>query len=403
MPQKPELVCPAGDKEKLHMAVLYGADAVYVGGSSFSLRAAADNFTWPDLVQATGFAHKNNVRIYVAANIYAYNRHLDDLRQYFYDLATINIDAVIVSDPGVLSLAREAAPGVDLHLSTQANCTNVAAASFWQEQGIKRIILARELAIAEAAEFAPLVETEVFIHGAMCMAYSGRCFLSSYLTGRSANLGDCAHPCRWNYLLKEAKCREGLYPVEEDENGTYIFNSRDLCLIDCLPELMRARITAYKIEGRMKSAYYVANVTRIYREAIDYYCRHGPAAPADPLWREELLKVSNRGYCEGFAHGYNDGMGYYQDNRSLRQYDFAGVVLAWQDGKAYIEQRNHIAIGDELDIITPHEGVVTLWVTELWDEAGQPVTALPHPKMKAYLACSQPLPAGAIIRRKVTV
>ena len=271
--KKPELVAPAGDLEKLRIAIEFGADAVYIGGEGFNLRMGAPSLTLQEIREATDWVHKRGKKIYIALNIYARNYHISGIRSYLARLAEIPVDAVIVSDPGILLAVREIAPHIPVHLSTQANTTNTKSAEFWYRQGVKRIVLARELTLGEIHEITndSQIETEVFVHGAMCMSYSGRCLLSGFMANRHANLGDCSHSCRWNYVLKEEKRPNESYPIAEDESGTFILSSKDLCMIQYVPELFHAGITAWKIEGRMKSPYYVAAVTRVYREALDRY------------------------------------------------------------------------------------------------------------------------------------
>lgn len=416
MRKKPELLAPAGDMEKLKMAVLYGADAVYLGGE-FSLRARSGNFSADELAEAVDYAHSHGVKVYLTANIYAAEGQMDGLRDWLVRAAAVGVDAFIISDPGVFALAGECAPQVARHISTQASCTNSSAVRFWQQQGAERVILAREVTLAECGEIAQKTdaELEIFIHGAMCVSYSGRCLLSSFLTQRSGNQGDCAQPCRWQYRLEEAK-RPGAYmPIEEDEHGTYIMNSKDLCLIELLPEILQAGVSSLKIEGRMKSAYYVANVTRIYRQALDecwraWQAAETPTAEAcrreyrfDSEWAEELRRVSHRQYFTGFALGQPNAGGFvYDSSYGCRGYDFAGIVLAYDAElqRVQIEQRNHLALGDAVEIITPHDGVKHLTLDAIWSEDGEPREKLPHPREIAWLACDVPLEAGSILRRQ---
>ena len=401
---KPELAAPAGDLEKLKTAVLFGADAVYAGGQNFSLRAAATNFTEAEMAEGIAFAHKYNKKLYVTVNIYAHDKHLQKLPAYLQSLQEMGVDALIISDPGIFQIARETVPQMPVHISTQANCTNTSAAVFWQKLGAKRIVLARELSIAESAQIAKNaeIELEMFVHGAMCMAISGRCLLSSFMAKRGANLGDCAQPCRWEYHLEEKK-REGSYfPIEEDRWGSYIFNSKDLCLIEYLPQIMMAGIKALKIEGRMKSAYYVANIVRIYRQAIDACWNDPEGYFVKNKWKEELSKVSHRQYTTGFATGELDSEAYvYDTGYSFRGYDFAGVVLGYEEAnkRILIEQRNHLALGDEIEIISPFQEIYTTKITAIWDTEGNPREKLPHPKEKAYIACEKSFTQGSIIRR----
>ncbi len=328
--KKPELVAPAGDIEKLKTAIEYGADAVYAGGEGFNLRMGASNLTLPEIREATDWVHERGRKIYIALNIFARNYHTSGIRSYLERLAEIPIDAVIVSDPGIFLTVREIAPHIPIHLSTQANTTNIKSVEFWQQHGVKRVVLARELTLGEIKEITDNshTETEVFIHGAMCMSYSGRCLLSSFMTNRHANLGDCSHSCRWQYVLKEEKRPNETYPIVEDESGTFILSSRDLCMIQYIPELAHAGVSAWKIEGRMKSPYYVAAVTRVYREALDRYFADPPTYIYEPRWLSELEKVSHREYGAGFFFG---NRGYqsqttHTGNFSATEYDYLGMI-----------------------------------------------------------------------------
>ena len=333
---KLELLIPAGNREKLEVAIAYGADAVYFGSREFSLRHRAGNFSLAETAAAIAYCRKHDVKAYLAVNLLPYNADISALRNYLKGLQAIPPDALIVGDPGVITLCRECLPGVSLHLSTQANTLNYLAASFWQNNGVCRINLARELSLSDIAEVVrrvPGVEFEVFVHGAMCMAYSGRCLLSAVLTGRHANRGDCAQPCRWSYGLQEETRPGEFMALEEDQRGSYIFNAKDLCLIARLPELQAAGVHSLKIEGRMKSAYYVAVVTRVYRQALDQLVR-SPATSFSPdqleKWKNELTRVSHRRYTEGFIDGDKDrpqDLQYLQDSAYLRSYRFCALVL----------------------------------------------------------------------------
>ncbi len=403
--KKPELVAPAGDLEKLRFAYIYGADAAYIGGGAFSLRQAA-GLDLPAIRAARGIADEYRRRLYVAVNIYAGNQDLVELPAYFQALAEIRPDALIVSDPGVFVLAREHAPGLPLHISTQANTTNWQAARFWKSQGASRAVLARELSLAEGAETGERsgLATEVFVHGAMCVSYSGRCLLSSYLTGRSANQGDCSHPCRWQYALAEQKRPGDYLPIEEDSRGSYIMNSRDLCLISLVPELMTAGFDAWKIEGRNKSAYYVANTVRIYRAAIDAYCQDPAGYHFRGEWLEELETLSHRGYTQGFALKPADNQAYrYEDGGYLRSHDFAAILWAADGCRALLEQRNHFALGDELEILLPAGGAnLRLPVTGIFSPEGQALTAANHPRQQVTVpaALAERLRGPLICRRR---
>ncbi len=364
-----ELLAPAGNMEKLKIAVLYGADAVYFAGPAYGLRAFAPNFTWSELSEAVSFCHQHGVKAYVTVNIFAHNQDLQELPNYLTHLQQSGVDAIIVSDPGVLSVVQEVTPDLEIHLSTQANTTNKLAARFWQQAGVKRIVLARELTgteVQEIAEANPGLELEIFVHGAMCMAYSGRCLLSKFLTGRDANKGECAQVCRWNFALMEEKRPGEYFPVEQDQQGTYILNSQDLCLLEYLPQLVEAGVSSFKIEGRMKSAYYVAVVTKVWREAIDAYLANPAEFQVKPEWLEELVKVSHRPYTTGFwasADGRpREALTHTQTSKYNRNYDFVGFVTAVnpETVEFTVEARNHIDYGDCLEIIGPQGAIQRL-------------------------------------------
>lgn len=429
MIKKPELLAPAGDLEKLKMAVLYGADAVYIGGQNFSLRERATNFDEAQMREAVAFAHEHGVKVYITVNIYAHNEHIDNMADYLRGLAAMEVDALIVSDPGVFALAKRVVPELELHISTQASVTNYEAAEFWKQAGAGRVILAREVSLKDCGVISSHtdIDLEIFIHGAVCMSYSGRCLLSSFMTKRSGNLGDCAQPCRWEYRLEEAKRPGSFFPIEEDKWGSYIFNSKDLCLIDLLPEILFRGVASLKIEGRMKSAYYVANVVRVYRQAVDecyaavekYLADNGLTAADCPTeidfdvfrrdyftvkaeWHEELQKISHRHYFTGFAVSKPNENGYiYDTTYSFRGYDFAGVVLVSEAGRIQIQQRNHLALGDEVEIISPRLPVHKLRLEKITDLDGNPLKVLNHPKEIAWLECPHQVPAGSILRRPI--
>jgi putative protease len=358
-PNIPELLAPAGNREKLITAIHYGADAVYLGGASHSLRAQAGNFDRPGLAEAVSYAHQHGVKVYVTVNIFARNRDLDGLEDYLLFLRDIGADALIVADPGILLLCRETIPAMPLHLSTQANVTNKASVRFWAAQGVRRLNLARELGLREIQEIrqaVPDVRLEVFVHGALCISYSGRCLLSSYLTGRNANQGDCAHPCRYSYRLVEEKRPGQYFPVEEDERGTYIFNSRDLCLLARLPELAAAGVDSVKIEGRMKSVGYVAAVVRIYRAALDYIKKQRDAGAAwkeivlPQAFHEEVCKVGTRGQTENFfAETPSSAAMLYDRMRENQPYAPVGIVRGLSP--LLLETRNVLETGDRIEYL----------------------------------------------------
>src|SRR3990170_3578386 len=354
--KKPELVAPAGDIEKLKTAIEYGADAVYVGGEGFNLRMGATNLTIEEIKEATSWVHERGKKIYVALNIFARNYHVKGIRSYVKKLAEIPVNAVIVSDPGIFLTVREIAPHIPIHLSTQANTTNAKSVEFWHQQGMKRAVLARELTLGEIKEItnnAP-IETEVFVHGAMCMSYSGRCLLSSFMANGHANLGDCSNSCRWQYILKEEKRPDETYPIVEDESGTFILSSKDLCMIQHIPELVHAGVTAWKIEGRMKSPYYVAAVTRIYREALDRYFADPDGYVYDQKWLSELEKVSHREYGTGFFFG-NQGYNSQTTHPGtfyFKEYDYLGTInKVLPDGLAEVIVKNKISCNTIIEIM----------------------------------------------------
>lgn len=388
----PELLAPAGNMEKLETALRYGADAVYCGVERFSLRALAGNLTLPELSRGCELAHSLGKRLYLTLNAYLRPGEEDAVRQLLQELLKVPVDAYILADPGMLTLVRQIDPAREIHLSTQANTTSAAAALFWQSQGVKRLNLARELSLSEIAQIRANVEVEleVFVHGAMCMAYSGRCLLSAGLSGRSANRGTCSHPCRWQYSLQE-ESRPGEYlPIEEDDRGTYIFNSRDLCLVDHLPELIGAGVDSLKIEGRMKSLYYVAAVTRVYRAALDAWRDNPDNFQSDPLWRRELDAVSHRPYGTGFLFDNDRAFVHAGDSLYSRDCDFVGIVReAAAEGLWLVEGRNRIRSGDLLEIIGPGLRQADTVFAGAYDMHGGKLEAV-QPNALVHM----PLPAG---------
>jgi U32 family peptidase len=405
--QKPELLAPAGNLENLKMAIIYGADAVYLGGVNFGLRARAKNFTIEQLEEGIKFAHEKGKRIYITVNIIAHNEDLEGLPEYLATLQKLKVDAVIVSDPGIIKIVKETVPGLEIHLSTQANTTNYAAVNFWYEQGVSRIILARELSLKEINEIVkespPEMKLETFVHGAMCISYSGRCLLSNYLINRDANRGDCAHSCRWKYFLMEEK-RPGEYlPVYEDEKGTYFFNSKDLCMIEHIPALIKAGISAFKIEGRMKGSYYVAAVVRAYRSLIDQYCANPDKYSFDKKYLKELRKVSNREYTTGFYFGRPDGEEQRYDSvEYIQNYDFTGLVCHYNTESqiATIEQKNRIFVGDEIEIFGPNDDYFVQKIEKIWDENGEEIKVAPHSGQIIQIKTVKPVQPWYIIRKQ---
>ena len=352
---KPELLAPAGNMEKLKIALHYGADAVYLGGHSFGLRNKADNFSFGEMARALELCHARGVKAYLTVNSYPRNEMMGALEEYLTSVAALPFDAYIVADPGVIELVRQISPNRDLHLSTQANTINLHSARFWQRQGVCRINMAREMSlenIRETVAAVPGMEFEAFVHGALCISYSGRCLISSMLTGRDANQGECTHPCRWSYHLVEESRPGEYFPVVEDETGTFIFNSRDLCLLEHLPALVECGVASLKIEGRMKGINYVASVLRVYRQALDEYLADPGGWRCRTEWLEELAKMSHRGYTTGFLFGEPQSVGQEYESAYIRSHEFVGMVEELRgDGAAVIEARNRIRIGDELEFI----------------------------------------------------
>lgn len=388
--KKPELLIPASSLEVLKTAVIFGADAVYIGGEAFGLRAKAKNFSPEEMAEGISFAHAHGVRVHVTVNILAHNYDLDGARAYFRELKELKPDALIIADPGMFTLAREICPEIDIHISTQANNTNYMTYRFWYGQGAKRVVAARELSLAEIKEIRANIpedlEIESFIHGAMCISYSGRCLLSSYFTGRDANRGACTHPCRWKYAVVE-ETRPGEYlPVYENDRGTYIFNSKDLCMIEHIPELIDAGIDSFKIEGRMKTALYVATVARTYRKAIDDCLESEEKYRANMDWyRAEISKCTYRQFTTGFYFGKPDeGAQIYDESTYVNEYTYLGIVgdLTQTAGKtcARIEQRNKFCVGDSIEIMKPDGSNVPVEVLAMYDEEGESVESCPHSK-----------------------
>ena len=393
--RKPELLVPAGSLPVLKTAVLYGADAVYLGGEAFSLRANAHNFTLEEMKEGVAFAHERGVRIFVTANILAHNADIIECRKYFEDLKEIGIDALLISDPGIFQLAKEILPEVEIHISTQANNTNYGTCQFWHDLGATRVVLARELSLAEIKELKEQIpedmEIECFVHGAMCISYSGRCLLSAYLTGRSANLGDCTHPCRWKYALVE-ETRPGEYmPIMENDRGTYIMNSKDLCMIEHIPEMIDAGIDSLKIEGRMKSALYVAAVTRTYRMAIDDFFESPEKYQARlDFYRTEIAKCTYREYTTGFFFGKPDETTQiYDESTYIKEWIYLGTIGEEKkevNGNTYyrLEQKNKFSVGDEVEIMQPDGTNLVVTVKDMLDEEGNHIASCPHAKQIFY-------------------
>lgn len=405
--EKPELLIPASNLEVLKVAITYGADAVYIGGEMFSLRAKAKNFSNEDMKEGITFAHQYGKKVYVTANITAHNRDLEAVHAYFLELKEIKPDALIISDPGVFMIAREVCPGIDIHISTQANNVNYATYRFWHKLGATRVVSARELSIREIGEIRKNIpddlEIETFIHGAMCISYSGRCLLSNYFTGRDANLGACTHPCRWKYYIME-ESRPGEYlPIEENERGTYIFNSKDLCMIEHIPDIIEAGIDSLKIEGRMKTALYVATVARTYRQAIDDYFKD-PAFYEEniPYYKEEIAKCTYRQFTTGFFYGpTTHETQIYDSNTYIREYTYLGLIGEKNTNGLYsLEQRNKFCVGDVIEVMKPDGRNLTATVKAITDEKGEPMESCPHPKQQIYVDLGMELEVRDLLRKK---
>lgn len=405
--KKIELLAPAGDLEKLKIAIDYGADAVYFGGESFGLRAGSKNFTVDEIREGVAYAHERGKKVHMTVNIFAHNEDIDGLEQYLGQLADIPIDAFIVSDPGVIMMIREAIPYAEIHLSTQANMTNYKTAEFWHKQGVKRIVLARELTFDEIRELRrrlpEALELEAFIQGAMCISYSGRCLLSNFMIERDANRGECAHPCRWKYRLVEEQRPGEYFPIEEDERGTYILNSRDLCMIEHIPDLIRSGLASGKIEGRMKSIFYVATVVGAYRRAIDAYYADPEGCVFNPEWLTELKKVSHREFTTGFYYKKPTNKDQnYQTSAYTREYTFVGLVKSYDEktGFALVEQRNKMNLGDEIEVFGPHTDFFTQKIEVMLDEEGQPIESAPHPQQLVRIKMDQPVLEKFMFRKQ---
>lgn len=387
-----ELLVPASSLEVLKTAVIFGADAVYIGGEAFGLRAKAKNFSMEEMAEGIAFAHEHGVKVYVTANILAHNRDLAGVEAYFEELKKIGPDALIIADPGVFEIAKRVCPGIERHISTQANNTNYATYRFWWEQGAKRVVSARELSLEEIREIREHIpeemEIESFVHGAMCISYSGRCLLSNYFTGRDANQGACTHPCRWKYAVVE-ETRPGEYlPVEENERGTFIFNSKDLCMIEHIPDLIEAGIDSFKIEGRMKTALYVATVARTYRKAIDDYQKDPALYEANMEWyRTQISNCTYRLFTTGFFYGRADhDSQIYDSNTYVKEYTYLGIIGEQRaDGLYAIEQRNKFSVGESIEIMKPDGQNVPVTVRAIFDDEGNAMESAPHPKQKLWV------------------
>lgn len=407
---KPELLAPAGDLEKLKIAVLYGADAVYIGGEAYGLRAKAKNFDLDTMAEGIQFAHDHGAKVYITANIFAHNADFEGMAEYFKAVEKIGADALIISDLGVFSVAKEAVPNMEIHVSTQANNTNYMSAGMWYKLGAKRVVIARELSFGEVKQIRENIpedmDIEAFVHGAMCISYSGRCLLSNYLSGRDANKGACSHPCRWKYHLVE-ETRPGEYmPIEENERGTYIYNSKDLCMIEHIPDILESGIMSLKIEGRMKTPFYVGTVVKAYRQAIDDYMTSPDLYREKlPQYLEEVSKASHRDYTEGFYYEKPDGnQQIYNSNTYIRGFDFVGMVQEDSNpetGIAIVEQRNKFSVGDTIEVMPAKGNSFTMKVSKLWDADGNPVESAPHPQQILQILFDRPVKKYDMLRKNV--
>ena len=403
--KRPELLIPASSLEVLKTAVIFGADAVYIGGEAFGLRAKAKNFSKDDMREGIAFAHEHGAKVHVTVNILAHNDDLPGVEEYLKELKELKPDALIIADPAIFEMAKEICPDIERHISTQANNTNYGTYLFWWKQGAKRVVSARELSLKEIREIRDRIpeemEIESFIHGAMCISYSGRCLLSNYFTGRDANQGACTHPCRWKYAVVEEK-RPGEYlPVYENERGTYIFNSKDLCMIGHIPEMIDAGIDSFKIEGRMKTALYVATVARTYRKAIDDYLENPDKYEANmPWYLDQISNCTYRQFTTGFYFGKPDEEAQIYDNNTyIREYTYLGIIGGERDGLYRIEQRNKFSVGETIEIMKPNGENIQVTVRKILDEEGQEMESAPHSKQVLYVDLEGKAEKFDILRR----
>ena len=403
--RRPELLIPASNLEVLKVAVMFGADAVYIGGEAFGLRAKAKNFSKDDMAAGIRFAHEHGVRVHVTVNILAHNDDLEGVREYLCELKELKPDALIIADPAIFEMAKEICPDIERHVSTQANNTNYGTYNFWWKQGAKRVVSARELSLKEISEIRKHIpeemEIESFIHGAMCISYSGRCLLSNFFTGRDANQGACTHPCRWKYAVVEEK-RPGQYmPVYENERGTYIFNSKDLCMIEHIPEMVEAGIDSFKIEGRMKTALYVATVARTYRLAIDDYLKDPKLSEEHmPWYLDQISNCTYRQFTTGFYFGKPDETSQiYDSNTYVREYTYLGIIGKESDGRYRIEQRNKFSVGETIEIMKPDGQNIETVVRAIINEDGETQESAPHSKQVLYVELDKKAEKYDILRR----
>ncbi|SFB24850.1 putative protease [Acetitomaculum ruminis DSM 5522] len=402
----PELLVPASSLEVLKTAVVFGADAVYIGGEAFGLRAMAKNFSKEEMAEGIAFAHERNVKVYVTANILAHNYDLEGVEKYFNELKEIKPDALIISDPGVFSIAKRVCPEIDVHISTQANNTNYGTFNFWHSLGARRVVSARELSLEELKEIRANIpddlEIETFIHGAMCISYSGRCLLSNFLTGRDANRGACTHPCRWKYSIMEETRPGEYFPVYENERGTYIFNSKDLCMIEHIPELVDAGIDSLKIEGRMKTALYVATVARTYRKALDDYKESKEKYLSNMDWyKEQIASCTYRQFTTGFFFGKPDETAQIYDNNTyIKGYTYLGIVEPALDGLISITQKNKFSVGEEIEIMKPDGENLLAKVIGIYNDEDEMMESAPHPQQHLRVRLSEIANKYDILRRR---
>lgn len=402
---RPEVLAPAGDMERLIAALDYGADAVYLGGKGFGMRAAPQNFDCDQLADAVSLCHSKNVKVYLTCNTLPRNNEIPLFEEFMREAVDAKVDAVIVADLGLLSLVKKFAPDMEIHMSTQTGIVNYVTANELYNMGAKRVVLARELSLEEIAEIRAKtpadLDIEAFVHGAMCVSFSGRCLLSQYLVNRDANRGQCAQPCRWGYHLMEEKRTDQFFPIYEDEKGTYILNAKDLCMIDHLDEVVKTGVTSLKIEGRAKSAYYVSVVTNAYRMAVDYLMQHPDDYDTLPQYiKDEVFKVSHRKYCTGFFYGHPNDCQYYENSGYIREYDVAAVVDRCEDGFIYGSQRNKFSVGDEVEILSPGQPFDTMTIKEIFNENGESVESACHATMKVKIPCDKNYPKNSVIRMK---
>lgn len=406
MIKKPELLAPGGSLMKLKTAIDFGADAVYIGGDAFSLRVAAENFSVEDMYEGIRYAHDRGKKVYLTSNIIAHNRDIEKFRSFIEEIRPMGFDAVLIADLGLFGMIREIAPEIPVHISTQANNTNYKTVEMWHKMGAERVVLGREMSFNEIAEIqskVPDVELEAFVHGAMCISYSGRCLLSNYMTGRNSNLGACAHPCRWNYSLVEEKRPGEYFDVFENERGTFIFNSKDLCMIEHIPELVKSGVASLKIEGRVKTAFYVATIVGAYRREIDRYCADPESYVFNPDELDELCKVSHRPYTTGFFYGRptSDGQ-VYETSSYIRDYELVGIVTGYdkEAKRLTISQRNRFFAGDELEIIQPNKPYVTITAENMVNQKGEAIDVAPHAEEIITMDCVEEIPVGAMVRKR---